>query len=303
MVTTGCIQPPTRDPSRDADMAQSKELLSPEVRTPVDSERKDESDPPNPALKDDVPKLSSEIPLERIQADNRLKQAGAKGLLAVASFLYLPKATDAQLIEALRFFASADFSILDSDQTATVREALAHSLTHPSGKVRVQAARALQVHGPGAQRTPFLTAIGDTERRVRWAVVRRFSDNPTELDKAQRSILLSYLEAGTRAEFTAADTDGDKALSRREFKGVKDEFDQLAKGDDQISLEEWISPYPSEIRSDVVALLLRMHGKLTPNEIPEGYNPWLPSSDQLDIVEDWKRWNDRVSEKPAPEEN
>lgn len=303
-MTAGCIQPPTRDPSRDADMAQSKELLSPEVRAPVDSERKDESDPPNPKLKDDVPQLSSQIPLERIQADNRLKQAGAKGLLAVAKFLYVPKATEKQLIEALRFFASADFNILDSDQTATVRESLAHSLTHSNGKVRVQAARALQVHGPGAQRTTFLTAIGDTERRVRWAVVRRFSDNPDELDKAQRSILLSYLEAGARVEFTASDTDRDDALSRREFKGVIEDFERLdANGDNAVSLEEWISPYPSEVRSDVVALLLRMHGKLTPNEIPEAYNPWLPSSDQLDIVEDWKRWNDRVSEKPAPEEN
>ncbi|MCA8913062.1 MAG: hypothetical protein KDB82_15280 [Planctomycetes bacterium] len=288
-----------RGNERDEDMAQSQELLAPEVRGPVEAQRKTPEDPPNPPLKDDVPQLSSPVPLERIQADNRLKQAGAKGLLAVADYLLDPRAKPAQLIEAVRFVASADFANLDTDQTATVREALAHCLSHEDGKVRLQAARALQVHGPGAQRTVFLTGIGDSERRVRWAVVRRFSDHPDELDKAQRLILLSYLESDSRADFTAADTDHDGKLTKREFKGTEDRFDRLdTDHDGAVSAEEWASPFPSEIRADVFALLLRMHSKLTPNEKPEGYNPWLPSADQLDIVTDWKQWNDRVSEKP-----
>ena len=248
--------------------------------------------------------LSSEITLERIQADNRPKQAGPKGLLAVAAYLQDPKARPEQLIEALRFMASADFGNLDNDQTATVREALAYCLSHKDGKVRVQAARALQVHGPGAQRTVFLTGIGDTERRVRWAVVRRFSDHPDELDKAQRLILLSYLESGSRDDFTAADTDHDGQLTQREYKGGEERFKQLdADHDGNISADEWASPFPSDIRSDVFALLLRMHTKLTPNEKPEGYNPWLPSADQLDIVTTWKQWNERVSEKPDADGN
>lgn len=300
----GCIQPPSRDPGRDAAMAQSQEQLAPTVRTPVNSERKTADDPPNPPLREDVPLLSSDIPLQRIQADNRLNQAGAKGLLAVAEFLYSKKATAAQLIEALRFAAAADISNLDPDDTAALREALAHSLSHPDAKVRVQAARALQVHGPGAQRTTFLTAIRDSEIRVRWAVVRRFSDNPRELDKAQRSILLSFLEADTREDFDAADADKDGKLSRREYKGLAESFAMLdANADGAVSREEWASPYPSSVRADVFALLLRIHGKLTPNERPEGYNPWLPSSDQLDIVSDWKQWNERVSEKLEPDGN
>ena len=57
-----------RGNERDEDMAQSQELLAPEVRAPVDAQRKTPEDPPNPPLKDDVPQLSSPVPLERIQA-------------------------------------------------------------------------------------------------------------------------------------------------------------------------------------------------------------------------------------------
>ena len=283
-------------------MAESYERFGPPERGPVNAQHQTPEDPANPTLKEDVPLLASEIPLQRIQADNRLNQAGAKGLVEVAVFLKRKDATPVQLIEALRFIAAADFAALEADEASEVREALSHCLDHPNGKVRVEAARALQVHGPGSQRTVFLTAIGDTERRVRWAVVRRFSDHPEELDRTQRTILLSYLEAGTRSAFTAADQDQDSKLTPREFKGTADEFAKLDRNQDgAVSNEEWISPVPSNVRADVVALLLRMHSKLTPDEQPVGYNPWLPSSDQLDIVTQWQNWNKNLSDK-APEE-
>lgn len=241
--------------------------------------------------------LASDIPLERVQANNRIKQAGVEGLLAAADFLDDEDATPEQLVEAIRLLASADLNEFETTQVNHVRDQLAHALGHGDARVRIEAARALQVHGPGVHRTLFLTAIGDSERRVRWAVVRRFNDNPSELTKEQRGILLNYFEAGTREEFGNADTDGSNSLSRREFKGTSDEFQRLDDdGDGEISLEEWTSPYPSEIRADVNALLLRLHAKLTPNLRPESYNPWLPASDQLNVLTAWRQWNTQVAD-------
>jgi hypothetical protein len=290
------VAPPNRDLDRDKAMQRNEELLQPPVRGPVNDERRTPGDPANPPLSENVRQLSSDIPLERIQADNRLKQAGAKGLLAVAAFVKDNDAKPHQLSEAVRFLSTADFSALETEQAAALREALATALGSKDSSVRIPAARALRVHGPGAQRTVFLTAISDTERRVRWEVVQRFSDNPTELDKAQRSILIGYLDAGTREDFTSADQDQDGSLSRREFTGEDAEFarmDQDKNGG--LSAEEWASPYPSLVRSDVTALLNRLNTKLTPDEKPPGYNPWLPSSDQLDIVGLWRQWSEQLS--------
>ncbi|MBZ0136645.1 MAG: hypothetical protein K8I27_09760 [Planctomycetes bacterium] len=295
-LTAGCIGPAPRPKALDEEKQQSAELLKPDVRGPVDAQRSTEDDPADPVLKDDVLQLASDIPLQRVQANNRIKQAGLEGLLAAADFLDDEDATPEQLVEALRLLASADLSEFEPSQVAHTRDQLAVALVHKDSRVRIEAARAMQVHGPGAQRTLFLTAIGDTERRVRWAVVRRFNDHPNELDKEQREILLDYLSAGTREDFETADTDGNNVLSRREFKDTAERFERLAGGDDEISEDEWTSPYSSEIRADVVALLLRLHAKLTPNERPESYNPWLASSDQLDVLAEWQRWNARVAD-------
>ena len=277
-------------------MQLNEELLSPPPRGPVNDEKRTPDDPDTLPLPEYVRRLSSDIPLERIQADNRLKQAGTKGLLAVAVFVGGSDADPKQLAEAVRFIASADFAGLEADQATTMREALARALAHTDSTVRIPAALALRVHGPGAQRTVFLTAITDPVRRVRWEVVQRFSDNPTELDKAQRSILFGYLEAGKRADFTSADQDGDGSLTRREFSGTDAEFAKLdADANAAISSDEWASPIASEIRADIMALLFRLHTKLTPDEKPPGYNPWLPSSDQLDIVQLWRNWSDKLS--------
>jgi hypothetical protein len=296
LLFAGCVAPPNRDLQRDEAMQRNQELLQPPVRGPVNDERRAPGDPANPTLSENVRQLSSDIPLERIQADNRLKQAGGKGLLAVAEFVRGNDAAPAQLSEAVRFLSTADFSGIEADQAAIMREALAMALSNADSSVRIPAAMALRVHGPGAQRTVFLTAITDSERRVRWEVVQRFSDNPTELDKAQRSILIDYLDAGARQAFAAADQDQDGSLSRREFTGDEVEFARMDRDrNESISGEEWASPYPEVVRSDVIALLFRLHSKLTPEEKPPGYNPWLPSSDQLDIVTLWRQWSEQLS--------
>jgi hypothetical protein len=162
--------------------------------------------------------------------------------------------------------------------------------------VRIPAARALRVHGPGAQRTAFLTAIIDPERRVRWEIVQRFSDNPSELDRAQREILISYLDAATRQAFSSADRDSDGKLARGEFSGTDGEFTSMDQdADGAVSIEEWASPVPGLVRADVECLLRALHGKLTPKENLPRYNPWLPSSDQRDIVQSWRDWSEKLN--------
>lgn len=263
----------------------------------MDAQRNAPDDPPDPVLRDDVLQLASETPLERVQANNRIKQAGAEGLVAVADFLDDTDATPVQLVEAIRLLASADLAVLDNEQVNLIRDSLAVVLQHTDGRVRVEAARALRIHGPGVHRTLFLTAIADSESRVRWAVVRRFQENPSELDGQQRGILLNYLDARTREEFTSADTDNNGAVSRREFRGTAEAFNRLDRdGNGEISESEWNSPYLSEVRADVVALILGLHSKLTPNERPPSYNPWLASSDQLAELSAWRQWNERVAD-------
>lgn len=256
------------------------------------------------SLRNEVESLASDVPLRRIQATNRLYQADLAGIMATAAFLEEAMAlggtpepeTVGRMVAGIRFITSSDFGSLEPGEASRVRTILAEALRHDDGRVRVQAARALQVHGPGAQRTAFLAAIGDSETRVRWAVVRRFGDNPRELDKTQRSLLLTFLDAGTRADFESADKDGDEFLDRREYPPTAPDFDRLDRdGDRRVSLDEWLSPVPSEVRADVFALLLRLHGELTPDVEPTGYNPWLPSADQLERVRLWRNWNDEVS--------
>jgi hypothetical protein len=97
-VVAGCIQPPTRNLARDEAIRQSTEGLAPEVRGPVDATR--ETDAPQrteTALTDDVRGLSSPVALERIQANNRLRQAGAAGTMAAARFIDNPDATVAEV--------------------------------------------------------------------------------------------------------------------------------------------------------------------------------------------------------------
>jgi hypothetical protein len=288
----GCIQPPTRNLARDEAIRDSTEKLAPERRGPVDSPRATETDPPPPGLESDVRLLAGDVALDRIQANNRLRQAGTDGILAAARFLEVEDATDKERKEAIRFISDNDISGLESAELGEVRAMLAMCLDSDNPKVRAQAARALQIHGPGDVRTRFLQAINDTESRVRWSVVRRFGDHPQELNNTQRLFVIGFLDARPRSEFHAADTTGSGYLTRGEFPGRDEEFRRLDRNEDGfIQLEEWISPVDSGIRADVVQLLQRLHTKLTPRAEPIGYNPYAPSADQLQQVALWRTWS------------
>lgn len=272
-------------------MGQSNELLKPEPRGPVDAQRVQPGDPAPPPLAKDVAMLSSDIRLERIQADNRLRQAGQPGLMAAAKYLDDPNAPAKALIEAMNFLMRADLEIMPAAQASEVRLRLAALLNHADGKVRAAAARTLQVLGPGSQRTAFLQAIGDTESRVRWAVVRRFGDFPEEADRAQLLILLGFLQAGTDAEFDRIDKDASDSLSREEWVRADDEFKRLDRdGNGGISRSEWIDPVASPVRMDVYQVLLRLHEKLTPDQRPIVYNPYAPAGQQQDSILQWQVW-------------
>ncbi|MCC7510679.1 MAG: EF-hand domain-containing protein [Planctomycetes bacterium] len=292
IVLGGCIQPPTRNQPEDQRIGQSTEQLQPAPRGPVDPAQSGPEDPKAPPLEHDVKMLSSDLPLQRVQADNRLRAAGAAGVLAAARFLADAGAAPGAMIEALRFLEDVDIQGLDVATREEVRRLLAGALGHKEGRVRSHAARSLQVHGPGSQRTAFLQAIGDAERRVRWAVVRRFGDNPAELDATQREVLISFLQVRTRDRFDQADVNKDLQVTRGEFIGSDEQFQKLdSDGDGRISLEEWTAPAPAPVRADVCELLMRLHAKLTPGLEPIGYNPYAPAADQQGAVDRWSDWS------------
>lgn len=276
-------------------MAAGSTLLKPQARGPVEGQRALPDDPPAPPLAEDVARLASDIRLERVQADNRLRQAGSSGVMAAARYLGKSNAPAANLVEAMNFLIKSEVNALAAADASEVRDRLASALTHPHGKVRATAARALQVLGPGDQRTAFLQAIGDPETRVRWAVVRHFGDYPGDADRAQLLILLGYLRAGTEAEFGRLDADGNGEVSRTEFVRGADEFARLDKNaDGKISRAEWLEPVDSGVRTDVYQILLRLHEKLTPDQRPIVYNPLSPAGEQQDAITGWQAWIDAL---------
>lgn len=289
----GCVAPPPRDNSADTVAQASVTTLRPSVRGPVEAQRRQPEDPPTPSLQDDARALAAPARLDRIQADNRLRQAGTAGILAASSLAETPSATDEQLVQALRFIAAADFEQLGAEDRALVRTRLASLLKQPAGRVRIEAARALQTHGPGVQRTALLQALADTERRVRWAVVRRFGDHPEELQRLQREILLGFLEAMPAGEFERLDGDRNGRLTRAEFGGDEEDFARLdGDRDGRLSVAEATEPVPAEVRADVYALLLRCHERQTPGQRPPDYNPWAPAGAQLAGLAAWRAWSD-----------
>lgn len=275
-------------------MATSTAELTPPPRGTIDAAKAAPGDPSPPGLETDVLRLSSDKPLERVQAENRLRAAGAAGALAAARFL-ASGAQPRSLVEALVFLEDINLEDMELEQREDVRQRLAGALAHETPDVRAHAARALQIQGPGAQRTAFLQAIGDPERRVRWAVVRRFGDAPDELDAIQRQILINHLQVRRRSAFDSQDVDRDGNLTRAEFTGSDALWRIIdANGDDTISAEEWTAPAPTGVRADVIELLLRMHAKLTPALEPIGYNPYAPAEDQLAAAQRWKDWSDNL---------
>lgn len=294
-VLGGCIQPPTRNQPEDQRMGESTDLLQPKPRGPVDPAQSTPEDPKAPPLEHDVKLLSSDLPLQRVQADNRLRSAGSAGVLAAARFLAEAEAEPAATVEALRFLEDVDIQGLDVPTREEVRRLIAGALRHQNALVRSHAARSLQVHGPGSQRTSFLEAIGDPERRVRWAVVRRFGDNPAEMDATQREVLISFLQVRKRDRFDEADVNKDLQVTRGEFSGSDEQFQKLdSDGDGRVSLEEWTAPAPAAVRADVCELLMRLHAKLTPGLEPIGYNPYAPAADQQGAVDRWSEWSNAL---------
>lgn len=294
----GCIEPPNRNQQRDEEMARDSEMLRPEPRTPVDAARRQPEDPPPPELHHDVRRLSSDIKLERIQADNRLRQAGADGVMAAVDFLGRANEPAAALVETMNFLIRTEVDALKPEQVSALRAALAARLGHATPVVRATAARALQVIGPGAQRTTFLRAIADPERRVRWAVVRRFGEFADEVDRPQMLILLAFLAGGSETEFARLDRNNDGTLDRHEFLRGEDEFARLDRDrSGGIDRAEWLSPVDSAVRADVYTVLLRLHEKLTPDQRPIVYNPWAPAGHQQDAVTAWQRWVDALPRK------
>lgn len=279
-------------------MRSTGELLQPPKRGPVDATKATPEDPPPPSLRNDVIALSDATPLNRVQAQNRLRQAGVRGTLAVADFIAKDRGDPVRRREAAQFLCDIsvqEFSELSQVQGEEVRAAVALGLDDPDVELRALCARVLQVHGPGSQRTRMLAAIADPERKVRWAVVRRFGQNPAELDSTQRRYLITFLEADSREEFASLDSDSDGQLTPNEFKEGPGAFQALDQdGDGSISLSEWVSPVPDSIRADVMALLQQLHAKLTPELEPPGYNPYAPAADQLDAKRQWSEWVDRL---------
>jgi hypothetical protein len=303
VLLAGCFAPPPRDLERDEIMRVTTEETHPVTRVPVDANHGSE-DIDLIDLDLEAARLASEFPLDRIQADNRLRAAGEAGVQAVARLLDDGTESVEALKEAIEFLTDIDISEFDLETRSSVRERLAWCLDHPVPLIRSNAARALQVQGPGTQRTRFLRAITDSERRVRWAVVRRFGDHPTELTQAQREYLINLLTARTPASFEAADLDKDARVTASEFRGLPDATDEEFKlldrdGTGFLTLEQWTAGWPSGMRADVAELLRRMMNHpdmaLTPAATPIGYNPYAPPLEQQAAIEAWRAWSARLA--------
>ncbi len=297
LMLSGCFQPSARDQQRDEAAKEGTVLLQPPARRPVDARQAAEDDPAPPQLSEDVRRLSSEDPLEPIQANNRLRAAGERGVLAVAEFIRNAEEQELALAEAVRFLEDIELKDFAPEANETVRASLADLLKHPSPAVRERAARALQIHGPGTRRTEFVQAIADAHREVRWAVVRRYKDHPQELQRAQREILIGLLSVRPVQEFVGYDVNADKVLSRAEYPGSDAAFAGMdADGDGSITEQEWSAGSPSFVRADVCALLSWLHSKRSPTETPIRYNPYAPALEQQDAVTKWNEWSGRLQD-------
>ncbi len=147
--------------------------------------------------------LASIAPLARLQAANTLKRAGAEGIAACLKVL---GAGEAGMVgRILDFFASQDIDSLPADVQSAMRAAAAKNLKSGESPVRVAAAQMLAALGAGGVRTEFLSAITDSERKVRWAVVQRFSEHPEELQNAQLMLLVSFIADAKLGSATRGD--------------------------------------------------------------------------------------------------
>jgi hypothetical protein len=162
--------------------APARPLLEPPVQAPA---------PLALALEQCAKDLASSTTLVRMQAANRLRHAHVDGVKACLRVLESAEATVSEPI--FRFLSSLDLQDIGAEPEAAVRAIAARNLKSPHAPLRVAAAQLLCAAGPGTMRTDFLAAIVDPERKVRWAVVRRFSEFASELENAQLMVLVSFL--------------------------------------------------------------------------------------------------------------
>lgn len=296
----GCVGPPVRDLDRQEIMRKSNTELQPQSRDILDSDDDEKvatvADPPKADLEREVERLASALPLERLQAENRLRAAGDEGMLTAARFLDREGAQPHALIEALHFLEDIDLAAMGTEQAEEVRGILSRLLRHSDAGVRAEAARALQIQGPGLHARVFLDAIADLDRRVRWPVVRYYGDNPRELSREHRTRLARMLAARSDSAFERADMSGNTLVSRDEFVALDDstqlEFEILdTDNSGDLTQAEWTAGWPSHVRADAIQLLQRLHRKLTPDEPPIGYNPYGPPAEQQADVDAWLAWN------------
>ncbi|CAG0934430.1 hypothetical protein PLCT1_02725 [Planctomycetaceae bacterium] len=199
---SACSSPTPRDLDKD-------ELVKDRAQNLEAPERPKLNPPPNaPAtgpltLEMCAQDLAAQAPLARLQAANQLKRAGAEGIAACLKVLGAGRA--AVVARIFDFFASQDIDSLPAEAQADMRASAAKHLKSTEAPVRIAAAQMLASLGAGGVRTEFLSAITDTERKVRWAVVRRFSEYPDELQNAQLMLLVSFiadakLDSATRGD-------------------------------------------------------------------------------------------------------
>ncbi|MCC6150571.1 MAG: hypothetical protein IT461_10000 [Planctomycetes bacterium] len=169
--------------------ARAREYAAP-VRPPLEPAPQSQA-PSAPVLEQYAKDLASSTPLVRMQAANRLRQAQVAGVQACLRVLDSAESAVAGAI--LRFLATLNLEDIGAEPQGAVRLAAARHLKSPDVSLRVAAAQLLCATGPGPTRTEFLAAIVDPERKVRWAVVRRFAEFAHELENAQLMVLVSFL--------------------------------------------------------------------------------------------------------------
>lgn len=187
---SACTGPTPRDLDKDTVARERAENLAaperPKLNPPANA-----PSPAASALDQCVQDLAAPTPLARLQAAGQLRRAGNEGI--AACLRAMPAGSAVVVARIFDFFASLDIDSMEAGVQAEVRAAAAKHLKSADAQVRVAAAHMLAALGAGGARTEFLSAVTDSERKVRWAVVQRFSEHPDELQNAQLMLLAGYL--------------------------------------------------------------------------------------------------------------
>lgn len=249
----GCTGPTPRDVDKDAAIETRAKTLPAPIRPKLDPPPQS---PPDSALalEQAALDLASETPLMRMQAANRLRRAQAQGVKACLKVQ--SAASPLQATRILDFLAGLNPDDFDAELLGEIRVAAARHLKAADGALRIAAARLISALGVSGVRTDFLAAIVDTERKVRWAVVERFSSRPEELENAQLMVLVSFLADGKLESAIRADVHALLlAVFEKCSRGLKPEgYDPYA---DPKGQRELIAAWDSWARTVVITPLPR----------------------------------------------